>query len=629
MKEFDINEAADDVLAAHGAVRGYNRAVLVIANTLFFAALVLIGFIFVGSFDFFVRRIEFVLALGGIAAWRWGWFVTQALRALAYRYIVYPRLRRKARKMVARTGGVPQVIVLATTYKEKPWITNIVFRSVYEELGTIEGLERPPVIVLATGCDEDDIAMREVHERFAKEGASGFVPELILVRGDQGKRKAIGSALHEVQGMNPDENGVIIFMDGDSLFRPGVMNSILPLFRLKPEVDAVTTNEDGYVAGPKWFAEWISLRFGLRHRTMCSLSLSGKLLCLTGRMSAFRTGVTMNESFIQQVHNDMLDHWLWGRFEMLSGDDKSTWYWLAKNGSRMLYAPDAMVTTIEVVENQGLRRAYENIKRWSGNTIRNSARVIKLGPKKLGWFLWWSVLDQRISMFTVLFGPTMALVALVVGDFHMAFCYLAWVLLSRLVHSSISWFHGRRVSVIYLPIQVISEWVMAATKIWVLFHPANQRWFNRGNRKLDTSNGSAFFAVRKYSAHYLFAFSLMVLGWSVAHLTHLVSIPRESSLYRSANQDYSMGAKEEVVFGSPTGEMISDTNRENHEPYSRDGSMFGYPLVTDEKFSKTSFNEQQDSLAAIPFGSVATVSGPSSIRTQASFFGPRDDDSAK
>src|SRR5688572_1995933 len=90
------------------------------------------------------HRIEILLVLGGIGCWRWGWFVLQSARAILYRYLVYPRLRREAASMVAERGPVPEVTILAVTYREKPWITQAVFESVFRELASLEGLARPP-----------------------------------------------------------------------------------------------------------------------------------------------------------------------------------------------------------------------------------------------------------------------------------------------------------------------------------------------------------------------------------------------------------------------------------------------------------------------------------------------------
>jgi len=156
-------------------------------------------------------------------------------------------------------------------------------------------------LIVATGCAQDDAAVQRIHdeccERFRERTGEQWPPELVLLRADTGKRPAIASALREVVAGKPHRDGVVLFMDGDTMLSAGLLDKVLPLFRLQPEVSAVTTDETGWVKGPRWFAEWISLRFGLRHRTMCSVALSGRLLCLTGRLSVFRASVALETRF--------------------------------------------------------------------------------------------------------------------------------------------------------------------------------------------------------------------------------------------------------------------------------------------------------------------------------------------
>ena len=489
-------------------------------------------------FAWATHRIEILLVLGGLGFWRWGWFVLQSTRAILYRYFVFPRLRREAARAVAERGPVPEVTILAVTYHEKPWITRAVFESVFRELASLHGLARPPRVVGVTGCDEDDEGVRKGYDelcvRANRPGSSEQPPALVLLRGDTGKRSAIAKGLRDIAATNPHRDGAVILMDGDTMMQPGLLQKVLPLFRLKPEVSAVTTNEDGWVKGPRWFAEWISLRFGLRHRLMCSVSLSGKLLCLTGRFSVFRASVATDPTFLGQIERDSIHHWLWDSFDMLSGDDKSTWHWLAARGCRMLYVPDAMVRTLEVIQGSAVQRALANIRRWSGNSLRHSWRALELGPRKLGWFCWYSLLDQRLSIWTVLVGPMFALMALVAGHFQIVAGYLLWVMCSRLAHSSISWWHGRRFSAYYIPLQVVSDWVISLTKIWILFHPAKQAWLNRGARTLDTTRNGACYRLRSMTAHYLYAFTCAMTIILVGIYSGFLSVLNERPLYAGA-----------------------------------------------------------------------------------------------
>src|SRR5205809_6427012 len=125
---------------------------------------------------------------------------------------------------------------------------------------------------------------------------------------------------------------------------------------------------------------WVDVRLAQRHLAMQSIALGKKLMTLTGRCSILRAREVVQERFIRLVEDDHLDHWLWGRFRFLSGDDKSTWYSLIESGYQMLYVPDASVLTIENIGERPYQRVQQNLMRWSGNTLRNGSRALALGP---------------------------------------------------------------------------------------------------------------------------------------------------------------------------------------------------------------------------------------------------------
>jgi len=163
--------------------------------------------------------------------------------------------------------------------------------------------------------------------------------------------------------------------------------------------------------------------------------------------------------------------------------------------------------------------------------LRHSWRAFNIGPRKLGWFCWYSLLDQRVAIFTVLVGPLFALLALCLGHFGVATGYLLWVLSSRWLHAAISWRHGRRVSFFYPPLQIISDWAIALMKVWILFHPAKQAWLNRGARTLDSTKGGAFYGLRTAAAHYLYLFTCVMTVLLIGAYTGFVTVLRESSLF--------------------------------------------------------------------------------------------------
>jgi glycosyltransferase Alg8 len=460
-----------------------------------------------------LRYVPLLKSLSLLVLWRWGWAFLHWTRAAIYRYWAYPRLARAGRAAVALRGPVPEVAVLVATYKERPAITRRVILSVVDELAGLEGLRRAPLLIAVTGSDGDDEAITAALAEAAARLPASRLPELRLLRGANGKRDALAKGLEALAATSPDPEGAFVMMDGDTHLEPGVFLRCLPLLRLEPAVSAVTTNEHVSAEGPVWLSEWLHLRHGLRHLYTCSIALSNKLLCLTGRFSLFRASA-LRPDFIEIVRNDSVEHWLWGRYTLLSGDDKSTWFNLLSRGARLLYVPDATVVTHETLGGSSVVRAYHNLRRWGGNMVRNSERAIALGPRFLGLFCWWCLVDQRLSMWTTLVGPTSLLLALWAGRTDLAAAYVVWVIGTRTIRMIPSWLHGRRLSLLYPPLAAVMDWTGALVKIWVLFFPARQFWLNRGARELDSTRGRARIRDRKVIAASTLLVSLLlyVLG---------------------------------------------------------------------------------------------------------------------
>ena len=204
----------------------------------------------VGGFQpWIVRRAEVLIALGSIACWRWSWFVLQNFRAVIYRYWTFPRLRREAERAVIQSGPVPELTILATTYHEKAWITAAVFESLFRELSMVSGLDRKPKVIVVSGCDEDDQNINRIFgeccERLIPSSPSLWPPELILLRGDRGKRPALASGMEEIVKSSLRSDGVVVFMDADTKLEPGTLQKVLPFFRLSPAVAAIPRRRRG------------------------------------------------------------------------------------------------------------------------------------------------------------------------------------------------------------------------------------------------------------------------------------------------------------------------------------------------------------------------------------------------
>lgn len=418
------------------------------------------------------------LVLGTLGIWRFGWWFTHAVRAEVYRRARWPEMRARAAAVWASGWRPRRLHIQMTTYYEEPAITKRVIGSI---LSQIRRERIPTTLYIGTGSAYDERIVRAFVETYAQDIPDDLA-ELVFLRQNQpGKRMAIGMILRAMGRNGVDKDDLVIFMDGDALYGSDVMEKTLSMFGADPDLQALTTDEEVICYGPAWIAAWLNMRFAQRRLAMQSHALSGKVLTLTGRMSVFRAEHMRSLKFIRTIEADHLDHWLWGRFRFLSGDDKSTWYHMLTQGAKMTYVPDATVYTIEVIKENGMERMVQNFRRWSGNMLRNGARAIALGPRQVGPFIWWCIVDQRLAMWTMMVSPAMAVLAALTEPAYLWTC-LVWVLFSRLFLCLFLYRYSRTVDLSWPFILYLNQVINASVKIFMIFHLSKQKWSNRGNQ---------------------------------------------------------------------------------------------------------------------------------------------------
>lgn len=466
-----------------------------------------------------VMHITFLLGFLGI--WRFGWWFVHAVRAEIYRKIKWPPMRAKAAKLWAEGWRPRRLHIQMTTYYEEPAITKRVIGSI---LGQIRRERIPTTLYIGTGSAYDELIIREFVETHAQDIPDDLA-ELVFIRQNQpGKRMAIGLILRAINRNGVDKDDLVIFMDGDALYGTDVLEKTLSMFGADPELQALTTDEEVICYGPRWIADWLDMRFAQRRLAMQSHALSDKVLTLTGRMSVFRAEHMLSEKFIRTIEADHLDHWLWGRFRFLSGDDKSTWYHMLTRDAKMTYVPDATVYTIEVIKENGMQRMVQNFRRWSGNMLRNGARAIALGPRKVKPFIWWCVVDQRIAMWTMLVSPVMTIFASMIEP-HYVWSALIWVTFSRVVLCLFLFGHSRRVDLSWPFILYLNQIINALVKVFMIFHLSKQKWSNRGNQSAGGGAGMVA-TLQNVTAKAQLATAVATFMLLVAMYVGLVPTPR-------------------------------------------------------------------------------------------------------
>ncbi len=460
----------------------------------------------------------FLGVLGLFGLWRYSWWLCHVIRANIYARRTYPRLARTAALQWQGGWRPRRMHFLVTVYRERIETIEAVMSAICAEIRLTGqpasiwiGSKEPADEATVARCIKRAAGDLDLHLRFVRQTGSG-------------KRNSIALILSAMarDGLGADD--LVAFMDSDFVLSHGALEKCLPLFAADLELAALTTDEDVIVHGPRWVQTWLDMRFAQRRLAMQSHALSGRVLTLTGRFSVFRGSHVVRSEFIDLVANDTLDHWLWGQFRFLSGDDKSTWYALLRTGKRMLYVPDAHGVTIEVFEGSSVQRMIENLRRWSGNMLRNGSRAIALGPRRMPVFIWWCLVDQRLAMWTMLFGPLCAVVGTARYGLMFLAAYAVYIALTRLVSALVLFAYSRQVNLHYVWALYVNQLLNSAVKLYMIWRLPKQRWFNRGDQKSGADGDAFIAAARNTMAAYLTGLSVAVLLLATLVLTRTFSI---------------------------------------------------------------------------------------------------------
>jgi mannuronan synthase len=383
--------------------------------------------------------------------------------------------------------------------------------------GTFEAAKNAPgdAVVVASIVDNGDRRLVKRIYALGNYAEADVKLKFIQIEGS-GKRDALAEGFRAIAKFKPGAHDILAVIDGDSIVPNDLVARCAPFFLLDEKVGALTTDEICEVNGNEAFREWYSLRFAQRDVMMGSMGLSGRVLTLTGRMSMFRARLATSDDFIRQVQVDYIDHWRLGRFRFLTGDDKSSWFWLLKNGYKMLYLSDVSVVTIEQPPNSSFfKSAAVLMVRWFGNMLRTNARAIALGPRRIGWYTWWAIVDQRVSMWTCLFGLVIALIGALFVNPAILLGYMIWVLISRYIMCLFLLSSRDRIAVTYPFFLYFNQVFGAAVKTYVFFHLDRQKWTRQKTEgRWDISNWQV--RRNRLSSHMMHSFSLVFFATSIA-----------------------------------------------------------------------------------------------------------------
>lgn len=461
---------------------------------------------------------QFILVVGGLAVWRYTWGMTHFVRSVIYNKIVFPRMRAKV--TANEEAWMPShMYLLVTSFRIEATTSAEVYAATIREAIAC-GV--PTTIVASIVELGDEFLFKQLFD--AHNPPPHVRLQVVRIPGT-GKRDGLAQAFRAISRDFPAPDAVVAVIDGDSVLEDGLVRKCAPFFKMMPNLGALTTDEICEVRGSKIIREWHDLRFAQRQVLMCSVALSKKVLTLTGRMSMFRAEIITDPDFIRDVQNDSINHWRLGKFKFLTGDDKSSWYWVLKHGYDMLYVPDTVISTVEHPPHKNFFRASTQLMfRWFGNMLRTNGRAFALGPHRIGVFTWWCILDQRISMWTSLAGPIFAVMLVIKHSVFFFPIYIAWIGITRWV-MTIMLLTARPVLSWYYPFLIYYNQIWGSViKTYVFFRLDKQSW-TRQKTKLNRGMSEWQQRFVDATSNYMYVVAMTVFVALVGVFSGLMDVP--------------------------------------------------------------------------------------------------------
>ncbi|MGI9464125.1 MAG: glycosyltransferase, partial [Aestuariivirgaceae bacterium] len=160
-----------------------------------------------------------------------------------------------------------------------------------------------------------------------------------------------------------------------------------------------------------------------------------------------------------------------------------------------------------------------------GNMLRNGARVIALGPRRMPFLIWGGFVDKRIAMWTRLFNPAVVIAAATLYSWAYLIQYFLFLAISRLILSLVLSAYARTVDMLFPVVLYINQLINASVKVYSIFRLSKQRWFNRGDQKSAVSGERMIIVAREGFAAFQTTVAVVALFLTVILVTGLVEVP--------------------------------------------------------------------------------------------------------
>ncbi|HEX6292783.1 MAG TPA: glycosyltransferase [Herpetosiphonaceae bacterium] len=317
------------------------------------------------------------------------------------------------------------------------------------------------------------IAVIDMTDTVCIEIALNEYPQIDVILIDlPGKRPALSV------GVDATTTELVVLVDSDVIWEPDVLRKLKMPFA-DPAIGGVGTRQNMYPSDGVRATIWERLAdiyLDIRYADeVPATTLVGRAVsCLSGRTAAYRTKLlkSLREPFLNETFN--------GR-PCMSGDDKRYTCLVLQSGYRTWNQLDAQVYSTFKPDFQGFRK--QRI-RWSRNSFRSDLRALWQGWVWRYPYLAIMLIDKTVAPFTLLVGPVILALALIIGNWQLALALLAWWLCSRALKI---WPHLRRKPAdwLILPLFLVITYYMSLIKLYALCTLNEHKWLTRAVAVVD------------------------------------------------------------------------------------------------------------------------------------------------
>ena len=387
-----------------------------------------------------INELSLLIPIGVLGFVRWGMWLFKRIPALFYRPI--------------QNDYDTTATIITPVYNEDP----VLFRRAIESW-----IENKPDRI---------IAVVDITDKTCMEIAASYPEVHVIPISLPGKRPALAA------GVDASWTDIVVLVDSDVIWEPGVLQKIKMPF-IDPKIGGVGTRQYMYPSDGVRATVWERLAdFYLDMRYSDEVPATTRwgraVSCLSGRTAAYRTRL------LQSLREPFLNETFMGN-PCMSGDDKRYTCLVLQNGYLTWNQLNARVFS---TFNPRFKGFIKQRVRWSRNSFRSDLRALWQGWVWHYPYLAIMLIDKTVAPFTLLVGPLVLALALVLGNWQLAVVLLIWWHVSRAFKL---WPHLRRrpADWLLLPLFVVMNYYMSLVKAYALFTINQHKWLTRAVAMVD------------------------------------------------------------------------------------------------------------------------------------------------